>query len=75
MNIAKDVVDKYTVEQIVAALDIRLNGIIQNYKNGLKTGRSEFVWGSLGDLVEIKEILHEMRTRNDAKEAMKQNMV
>lgn len=71
MDLAKDIVDKYTTEQIIAELDHILGGVVQNYKSGLKTGRAEFLWSSLGDLVQIKDILHEMKLRADARESMK----
>ena len=63
--------DKYTTEQIIAELDRILGGVVQNYRGGLKTGRPEFLWSSLGDLVKMKDILHEMKTRNDEREALK----
>lgn len=74
MDLAKDIVDKYTTEQVIAYLDHLVGGVSSNYRSALKTGRSEFLWGSLGDIVQAKDILHEMRTRNDAREAAK-NMV
>ena len=75
MDLAKDIVDKYSTEQIIAYLDHLVGGVSQNYRTALKTGRPEFLWGSLGDIVQTKDILHEMRTRNDAREAAKQNVV
>lgn len=74
MDLAKDIVDKYTTEQIIAYLDHLVGGVSSNYRTALKTGRSEFLWGSLGDVVQIKDILHEMKTRHEAIEAAK-NMV
>ena len=61
MELAKDIVDKYTTEQIIAELDHTLGGVVQSYKAGLKTGRAEFLWSSFGDIVQIKDILHEMK--------------
>ncbi len=72
MDITKDIVDKYSTEQIIAYLDHLVGGISSNYRTALKTGRPEFLWGSLGDVVQIKDILHEMKARNDAREATKQ---
>lgn len=72
MDITKDIVDKYTTEQIIAYLDHLAGGVSQNYRTALKTGRPEFLWGSLGDVVQIKDILHEMKTRNNAREVSKQ---
>lgn len=72
MDLAKDIVDKYTTDQIITELDRILGGVVQNYRSGLKTGRPEFIWSSLGDLVKMKDILHEMRVRNDEREKLKQ---
>lgn len=71
MDLAKDIVDKYTTEQIIAYLDHVMGGVNQNYRTALKTGRPEFLWGSLGDIAQIKDILYEMKTRNAERDAMK----
>ena len=75
MDIAKDIVDKYTTEQIVAYLDSLMSGILQNYKTSIKVNQPQMTWGSIGDIAQAKEILHEMKIRNDTKEAMKQTVV
>lgn len=75
MNIAKDIVDKYTIEQIVAYLDNIMSGILQNYRTSVKAGQPQMTWGSVGDIAQAKEILHELKRRNDAREATKQDMV
>lgn len=71
MDIAKDIVDKYSTEQIIAYLDHLVGGVAQNFRIGLKVCKSEPLWISLGDIEQVKEILHEMKIRNDAREAMK----
>ena len=75
MNIAKDIVDKYTIEQIVAYLDNIMSGILQNYRTSVKAGQPQMTWGSVGDIAQAKDILHELKRRNDAREATKQDMV
>lgn len=72
MDLAKDIVDKYTTEQIIAYLYHLVGGVSQNFKTGLKVCKSEPLWISMGDIEQAKEILREMKTRNDAREAMKQ---
>ena len=72
MDLAKDIVDKYTTEQIIAYLNKALGGVVKNYNIGLKFGRPEFLWSSFVDIVQAKEILREMKERNDAREAAKQ---
>lgn len=74
MDLAKDIVDKYTTEQIIAYLDHLVNGVQQNYRTALKVCKSEPLWISMGDIEQARAILHEMKIRNDAREAAK-NMV
>ena len=75
MNIAKDIVDKYTIEQIIAYLDNIMSGVLQNYRTSVKAGQPQMTWGSIGDIAQAREILHELKRRNDAKETLKQGMV
>lgn len=72
MDIAKDIIDKYPSEQIVAYLDRLIGGVVKNYKLGLQSGRPEFLWSSLGDIVQVREIIHEIKTRDDARLAQAQ---
>lgn len=74
MDLAKDIVDKYTTEQIIAYLDHLVNGVQQNYRTALKVCKAEPLWISMGDIEQARAILHEMKARNDAREAAK-NMV
>ena len=71
MDLAKDIVDKYTTEQIIAYLDHLMGGISQNYKIALKVCKAEPLWISMGDIAQVKEVLHEMKKRNDDREAAK----
>lgn len=72
MDITKDIVDKYSTEQIVKHLDSVLLGVLQNYKTAIKNNQPQVLFGSLGDIVQAREILHEMRKRNDAREAIRE---
>lgn len=71
MDLAKDIVDKYTTEQIIAYLDHIMGGVTQNFRAGLKVCKAEPLWISFGDIEQVKDILHEMKTRNDAIETLK----
>lgn len=71
MDLAKDIVDKYTTEQVIAYLDHLMGGVTQNFRAGLKVCKAEPLWISLGDIEQVKEILHELKIRNDAREAAK----
>lgn len=72
MDIAKDICDKYTTEQIVAYLDKVVAGVLKNYKTSLEQGNSSVLWGSLGDIAQMRAILHEMDKRNRERAAAKE---
>lgn len=75
MDIAKDIVDKYTTEQIVAYLDKLMGGVLKNYQTAIKVNEPEVLFGDLGDIAQVKSVLHEMNKRNAEREAAKQSMV
>lgn len=73
MNVAKDIVDKYSTEEIIASLDSLIGGVTQNYRKALKEHTDDYLWSSHGDILLAKDILYEMKSRNEAHEALKQN--
>ena len=75
MNIASDIVDKYTTEQIIAYLDSVAGGLLLNYRTAIKSNQPHVLFGNMGDISQMKEILHEMRKRNDTQEALKKSVV
>lgn len=72
MDIVKDIVDKYTTEQIIDHLSSVMGGVLMNYRTSLKQNQPQAVWGSLGDIAQVRAILHEMDKRNKAREALKE---
>lgn len=72
MDLTKEIVDKHSTEEIIAYLSKMMNGIIQNYKLGFQTGRPEALWGSFGDIVQVSELLREMKRRNAERDALKE---
>ncbi len=72
MDITKDIVDKYTTEQIVAYLDRLSSGVLKNYQTAIKVNQPEVLFGNLGDITQIRSVLHEMNKRNQEREAQKQ---
>lgn len=70
MNLAGDLLDKYTPEQVTAYLDKLAAGILKNYQTAIKVNQPQILFGSLGDVAQIRDILHEMRKRNDEKLAL-----
>lgn len=73
MDIAKDIVEKYSVEQIVAYLDKVCNGVLKNYQTAIKVNQPEVLFGDLGDIAQMRSILHEMNKRNQEREALKES--
>lgn len=74
MDIVKEILERHDDREIIAHLDKILGGIIKNYKIALTTGRNEAIWGSFGDIMQVYEIVHEMRRRDSAREAQKNEM-
>lgn len=72
MDIAKDIVDKYTTEQIIDHLSSIMGGVLLNCRTSLKHNQPQAVWGSIGDIAQAKEILHEMDKRNKEREALRE---
>lgn len=70
MNLASDLLDKYTFEQVTAYLDKLAAGILKNYQTAIKVNQPQILFGSLGDVAQIRDILHEMKKRNDEKLAL-----
>lgn len=75
MDLVKDIVDKYSTEQIIAYLDKLMGGVLKNYQTAIKVNQPEVLFGDLGDIAQVKSVLHEMNKRNAEREAVKQNMV
>lgn len=71
MDIAKDIVDKYTIEQIVAYLDRLSAGVLKNYQTAIKVNQPQILFGDLGDIAQMRSILHEINKRNQEREATK----
>lgn len=71
MDIAKDIVDKYTIEQIIAYLDRLSAGILKNYQTAIKVNQPQILFGDLGDIAQMRSILHEINKRNQEREALK----
>ena len=64
MDIAKDIVEKYSVEQIVDYLDRLSAGVLKSYQTAIKVNQPAILFGNLGDLAQIRSVLHEMNKQN-----------
>lgn len=69
MDIAKDIVEKYSVEQIVDYLDKLSTGVLKNYQTAIKVNQPAILFGNLGDLAQIRAVLHEMNKQNQERAA------
>lgn len=69
MDVAKDIVEKYSVEQIVDYLDRLSTGVLKSYQTAIKANQPAVLFGNLGDLAQIRSVLHEMNKQNQERAA------
>lgn len=65
MDLSSDLLDKYSKEQVIAYLDRLASGILKNYQNAIKLNQPHILFGSLGDVVQLRSVVHEMHKRDD----------
>lgn len=70
MNLASDLLDKYTPEQVIAYLDRLSAGVLKNYQTAIKTNQPHVLFGALGDIAQLRDILHEMHKRDEERAAL-----
>ena len=70
MNLAGDLLDKYTPEQVIAYLDKLAAGVLKNYQTAIKVNQPQILFASLGDITQLSDILHEMRKRDEERAAL-----
>lgn len=70
MNLSADLLDKYTPEQVTAYLDKLAAGILKNYQMAIKTNQPQILFGSLGDVARLRDILHEIHKRDEERAAL-----
>lgn len=69
MDLAKDIVEKYSIEQIVDYLDKLSTGVLKNYQTAIKANQPAVLFGNLGDLAQIRAVLHEINKQNQERAA------
>lgn len=74
MDIAKDIVDKYKTEEIIYYLDSVMSGVLKNYQTAIKVNQPQVLFGDLGDIAQVRAILHEMKKRNEERIAAMKNV-
>lgn len=70
MNLASDLLDKYTPEQVTAYLDKLAAGVLKNYQMAIKLDQPHLLFSNLGDIAQLRDILHEMRKRDEERAAL-----
>lgn len=64
MDIAKDIVEKYPIEQVIDYLDKLSAGVLKNYQTAIKVNQPEVLFGDLGDIAQIRAVLHAINKQN-----------
>lgn len=75
VDLEKEIINNHSDEEVIAFLYKVMGGVVKNYNSGLTANNPNYLWGSFADVVMVKSILGQMKQRNDAKEALKQNMI
>ena len=69
MDIAKDIVEKYPIEQVIDYLDRLSAGVLKNYQTAIKVNQPEVLFGDLGDIAQIRAVLHTINKQNQERVA------
>lgn len=64
MDLAKDIVEKYPIEQVIDYLDRLSAGVLKNYQTAIKVNQPEVLFGDLGDIAQIRAVLHTINKQN-----------
>lgn len=72
MDIAKDIVEKYPIERVIDYLDKLSAGVLKNYQTAIKANQPAILFGNLGDLAQIRAVLHEINKQNQERIARAQ---
>lgn len=69
MDIAKDIVEKYPIEQVIDYLDRLSAGVLKNYQTAIKVNQPAVLFGDLGDIAQIRAVLHAINKQNQERVA------
>lgn len=75
VDVIKDMLSHHTDEEIISYISKVANGLVKNYQAAIKVNQPEILYGNLGDLTIVSEILKAMKHRNDEREAQRQSMI
>lgn len=73
VDIVKEMLERHSDEEVIAYLSKVMTGVAQNYQTALKANQPETLWGNLGDIAMVSSILRGIKSRNDAREALKES--
>lgn len=71
MNIIEDML-KHKDEEVIKYLSSVMQGVLKNYNTSLEKGQPEILWGNLGDISMVYQVLKAMNKRNENKLAQTQ---
>ena len=74
VNVIADIM-KHKDEEIIEFLSKTVNGMVRNYDVSIKEKEPALLWGNIGDLVMVQNILKAMRDRNNEKLAQMQEQL
>ena len=63
MNIIADIIS-HKDEEVISYMTKVMQGVIKNYNLSLEKGQPELLWGNLGDLTMVAQVLKAMDKRN-----------
>lgn len=74
MNIIEDML-KHKDEEVIAYLAKVMQGVVKNYNLSLEKNQPEILWGNLGDLTMVSQVLKAMDKRTQEKLAQIQSQL
>lgn len=66
VNVIEDIV-KHRDEEIIEFLYRTMNGVLKNYDVSVKAQDSALLWGNIGDISMVANVLKAMNARNQEK--------
>lgn len=74
MNIIEDML-KHKDEEVIAYLAKVMQGVVKNYNLSLEKDQPDILWGNLGDISMVCQVLKAMNKRNEDKLAQMQSQL
>lgn len=68
VNIAAEMLEKHTDEELIEFLYSEMTGVMKNYRNSMEQKMPEICWASMRNLDLIADVLMLMKRRNQARQ-------